>query len=375
MAKQLFGNLITYKGKNLATAKDKAVAGNGNLVFAEIIEGADKGFYIFANGAEGHMVDMATFRALKTQVEQLIKDLPTNEDGTLVSIVDYVSSRISAMGNVMEFKGVVDTVPADANVTLTDGTTFVAKVGDVVTISSTDKDNGAEYVYTSTGWVEIGHVGVDEAVTSLGGVKGDVVLGTALSMTDHTLDVKLAAEQGNVTLDITDGLKASVAAKDLAYSAVFTVKNPDGTTSDIDFSGDATVANVKAALDDLYHGTRVTSEAIVDINTRLDGHDGDIKDINTAIEDINKTIEELDKVAVVDGDADDFVTVRKDPAENGDVTYTVSNVVAAQPTLEGYEEGKAPVIAAATGLATDAYVAAAIANALAWEVLSDEAQS
>ena len=47
MAKQLFGNLITYKGKNLATAKDKAVAGNGNLVFAEITKGDDKGFYIF----------------------------------------------------------------------------------------------------------------------------------------------------------------------------------------------------------------------------------------------------------------------------------------------------------------------------------------
>ena len=366
--KNAFGNLITYRGTKLATAKTKAVAGSGNLVFAEIIEGDDKGFYIFANGAAGHMVDMATFRALKTQVEQLIKDLPTNEDGTLVSIVDYVSSRISAMGNVMEFKGVVAAVPADANVTLTDGTTFVAKVGDVVTISSTDKDNGAEYVYTSTGWVEIGHVGVDEAVTSLGGVKGDVALGTALSMTDHTLDVKLAAEQGNVTLDITDGLKASVAAKDLAYSAVFTVENPDGTT-DVDFSGAADVKNVKEALDDLYHGTRVTSEAIVDINTRLDGHHGDIKDINTAIEDINKTIEELDKVAVT-GDATTYTSVAKDPAENGDVTYTVSNVVAAQPTR--VDGGTTP---AATGLATDAYVAAAIANALAWEVLSDEAQS
>lgn len=354
--KNAFGNLITYKGKNLATAKTKAVAGSGNLVFAEITEGDDKGFYIFANGAEGHMVDMATFRALKTQVEQLIKDLPTNEDGSLVSIVDYVSSRISAMGNVMEFKGVVDALPTDLS---------GYKAGDVVVY-----DN-EEYVLDTTGtWVEIGKVKADEAVTSLGGVKGDVVLGTALSMTDHTLDVKLAAEQGNVTLDVTDGLKASVAAEDLDYSAKFTVENPDGTTSEVDFSGDAAVADVKAALDDLYHGTRVTSEAIVDINTRLDGHDGDIADINTAIEDINKTIEELDKVTVVDGDADDFVTVSDTTDADDNITYTVTAKLAVQPTR--VDGGTTP---AATGLATDAYVAAAIANALAWEVLSDEAQS
>lgn len=354
--KNAFGNLITYRGTKLATAKSKAVAGNGNLVFAEITEGDDKGFYIFANGAEGHMVDMATFRALKAQVEQLIKDLPTNEDGTLVSIVDYVSSRISAMGNVMEFKGVVDALPT--------GEALAAyKAGDVVVY-----DN-EEYVLDTTGaWVEIGKVKSDEAVTSLGGVKGDVVLGTALSMTDHTLDVKLAADQGNVTLDVTDGLKASVAAEDLAYSAKFTVENPDGTTSEVDFSGDAAVADVKAALDDLYHGTRVTSEAINDINARLDGHDGAITDINTTIENINKTIEELDKVAVVDGDADDFVTVSEDTAENGDVTYTVTAKLADQPAR--VDGGVTP---AATGLATDAYVAAAIANALAWEVLSDEA--
>ena len=400
MAKQLFGNLITYKGKNLSTAQAKAEG--GNLVFAEIIEGDDKGFYIYAGGAQAHMVDMATFRTLKGQVEALEavvdkdnlkftkKDGSESELYTTIKdfVVAYVADQIgnlgtasqldsttevraaetaddahlptekavrtaidaavTKLGSVMEFKGVVDALPAgDALANY--------EVGDVVVY------NGEEYVLnTDRAWQEIGQVDAGDAVTSLGDKRGDIKLGTALAITETTeevdgvattkqvLDVKLAADQGNVALDVTDGLKASVDAEDIEYSAVF-----EGE----DYSNGA-ATNVKTALDDLYAGTKTTSAALNDLNARLDGHDSKLAEIE-------QTIAELDKVAVVDGDANDFVAVTEATAENGDVTYTVAATLAAQPAREAGEA------AVATGLATDAYVADAIANALAWEVLAD----
>ena len=97
-----FGNLVTYKGKSLAKAKTKAE--NGNLVFAEITEGDDKGFYIFAGGAEGHMVTKADFDSFKkdaidriTELERLT-DMPQNaETGKEMTVVEYVAAQITAL--------------------------------------------------------------------------------------------------------------------------------------------------------------------------------------------------------------------------------------------------------------------------------------
>ena len=96
------GNLVTYKGKSLAKAKTKAL--NGNLVFAEITEGDDKGFYIFAGGAEGHMVNKADFDSFKAdaiaRIEELerLTDMPQNaETGKEMTVTEYVAAQIAAL--------------------------------------------------------------------------------------------------------------------------------------------------------------------------------------------------------------------------------------------------------------------------------------
>lgn len=381
-----FGNLVSYTGKYLSKAQGKATG--GNLVFAKITGSTtlatdhadyDKdGFYIFTPGAAGLMVTKDDFNALKKEVKDLqdkvgdlvigdvtyntvaeyvvayvaskitksVRDAATATDDvvpTEKAVRTAIDSAVSNLGTVMEFKGVVAAAPTTQEVTLLSGATFTANIGDVVTVSSTDKDNGAEYVWTAEGWVEIGHVGVDEAVTSLGDATGAVALGTALSMTDNTLDVKLAATKGNVTLDITDGLKADVAATDIAYS----------NTSHID---DATaVTNVKEALDEIFDDELVIANSLVDLNTRLSGAEGDIADLKAGLDAVEHT-------TLSDGDATDFVTVT--PTTVGSHTdYAVSATV-----VKGANGDDA-------GLATDAYVretaAAAVDTALTWEVLTD----
>lgn len=91
--------LLPYKGENLATPKAKAQ--NGNLVFAEIESGADKGYYIFGGVAEGHLVTMDVFNAVKKEVKELIGEgelaMPKHEDGSYYSIVEYVNSRLETL--------------------------------------------------------------------------------------------------------------------------------------------------------------------------------------------------------------------------------------------------------------------------------------
>jgi hypothetical protein len=439
-----FGNLVTYTGKYLSTAKTKAE--NGNLVFAkitgstEIAEGSENyatdydkdGYYIYAGGAEALLVDLDTFKSLKSEVKALqtkvgtfdevdvpayvqariaelglgdaskkgvattirdidtatdealatekavrtavdaaiaaipevpVKDVTLNgttvvgEDGVAAFTADTtvtkgsanlvtsgaVEAAISSLGDVMSFIGVVSAVPTDANVTLTDGTTVVAGKGDVITIASTDAKSGTEYVWTGTAWVEIGRVAVDEAVTSIGNVKGDIALGSALKIADSTLDVKLAATQGNVTLDTTDGLSASVEAENIEYT----------NTSHIDTATE--VKSVKEALDEIFEDELVIANSLVDLNSRMEGAEGDIADLKAGLEAVAVT-------EVVDGDDSDFVAVT--PATEGTkTTYTVSATV-----VKGANGGDA-------GLATDAYVNETVANsvdaALTWTVLKD----
>ena len=101
MSKIKFGNFITYKGKNLATPQAKAQ--DGNLVFAEITEGADQGYYIFGGVAEGHLVTMEVFNAVKKEVKELIGEgelaMPKHDDGSYLSIVEYVNGRLETLAD------------------------------------------------------------------------------------------------------------------------------------------------------------------------------------------------------------------------------------------------------------------------------------
>lgn len=449
-----FGNLVTYTGKYLSTAKKKAE--NGNLVFAKItgcdasdanaeeesivdgvtIKNKDaKGYYIYAGGAQALLVTKDDFVALKNEVVDLqkkvgtfdevdvpayvtariealklgeasklgvaktindkdhasdellatekavrtavdeaiaaipevpVKDVTLNDtsvvgkDGVAAFKADYIVTKgstnlvtsgaveaaISSLGDVMSFIGVVSAVPADDNVTLTNGDTVKAGKGDVITIASTDSKSGTEYVWTGTAWVEIGRVAVDEAVTSLGNVKGDITLGGALEVKDQALDVKLAAEQGNVTLDTTDGLKASVLAKDIAYVG----EKLDGD----DKAATTTATNVKDALDDLFRSDRTTAESLVDLNTRLTVAEGDIADLKAGLDAVEHT-------TVSAGKDDDFINV-SESTEGSHKNYAVSADVV-RSTKEGYTNN---------GLATDAYVKETVDTALTWEVLTDD---
>lgn len=427
-----FGNLVTYTGKYLSTAKTKAE--NGNLVFAkitgstEIAEGSEKyatdydkdGYYIYAGGAEALLVDLDTFKSLKSEVKALqtkvgtfdevdvpayvlariaelglgdasklgvattisdkdnasddllatekavrtavdeaiaaipevpVKDVTLNgasvvgEDGVAAFTADTtvtkgsanlvtsgaVEAAISSLGTVMEFKGVVegDALPA------VDG----YNAGDVIIFKGEELVLGTDNV-----WHEIGQVKEDEAVISLAGKSGAITIGTGLVMgDDKKLDVKLAATQGNVILSTTDGLSASVEADAIAYE----------NTSHIDPKTE--VKTVKAALDEIFEDELVIANSLVDLNSRMEGAEGDIADLKAGLEAVAVT-------EVVDGDDSDFVAVT--PATEGTkTTYTVSATV-----VKGANGGDA-------GLATDAYVNETVANsvdaALTWTVLKD----
>lgn len=319
MSKIKFGNFITYKGENLATPQAKAV--KGNLVFAEITKGADKGYYIFGGMAGGHLVTMDVFNAVKKEVKELIGEgeiaMPKHEDGSYYSIVEYVNSRletlvdykvkdivvgstsivgedgvvtlgdaaqknvataiatgasglatagqvfdaidglnevvvaqgtgiavgsttadgkttytvsvddtiattkyvddeIGKLGDVMSFIGVVTEKPTDANVTLVGGATAAANNGDVVTVQT----SGEEYIWTGTKWIEIGKVGIDEAVTSLTGSTYVTLTGEG-SGDAKTGNVTVAVEVG----EIKENGKAGLATAADVYAAVEAAKD------------------------------------------------------------------------------------------------------------------------------------------------------
>jgi hypothetical protein len=426
-----FGNLVTYTGKYLSTAKAKAE--NGNLVFAkitrstEIAEGGEKyatdydkdGYYIYAGGAEALLVDLDTFKSLKSEVKALqtkvgnfdevdvpayvqariaelglgeasklgvattindknnasndllatekavreavdaaiaaipevpVKDVTLNgtsvvgEDGVAAFTADTtvtkgsanlvtsgaVEAAISSLGTVMEFKGVVegDALPA------VDG----YNAGDVIVFKGEELVLGTDNV-----WHEIGQVKEDEAVISLAGKSGAITIGTGLVMgDDKKLDVKLAATQGNVTLDTTDGLSASVEAEDIEYT----------NTSHIDTATE--VKSVKAALDEIFEDELVIANSLVDLNGRMDNAESEIESLKAGLGAVEHT-------TVSDGDTEDFVTITETTAGNHK-NYAISATV-----VKG-TKGDA-------GLATDAYVRETVANtvdtALTWEVLKD----
>ena len=373
-----FGQFLTYKGSNLDAVK--AYAKDGNLIFAEITEGDNKGFYIFGGKAQGLMVTKEVFDAYKTSIETRIAELERLADMTVVkgedgselrmTVSEYVASviaelslgdasklgttttvndadtavdtllptekavrtaidnAISALGTVLEFKGVLATKPATD--TYKHGDFIIVDGVEYVLVETTTTDEGGQTV-TTKAWEEIGEVSTADAVTSIGGLAGVVnIAGGLVTAADNTISIDL---------------------EQISYSPVFTEK-VDGVDTPVDYSaifGEVGgVTNVKAALDDLYKDHKVISASLNDHESRI-----------AALEALDHTH------PTVSGDAETFTTVSETKDGEKVTDYKVSTTLAKH---EGAVE-----VAAATGLATDAYVAEAIRRALAWQVIEDPA--
>lgn len=360
MNTQAFGKLITYRGKFLSRAKSLAQKQNGNLVFAEIIDSTtldsshddyDKdGYYIYAGGAESHLVNFQTFTSLKQEVVNLQSKLV----GIDSTVVDYINNVISNLGTVMEFVGVTDEEITNES---TNKPTDLypntdPKKGDVIV------SGVKEFVWNGTSWREIGQVKADEAVTSLGGEKGDILLGDGLSINEvdgtKTLNIDIPTYTGENAIDITDnkvtlktsdtgnvtltndanGLSANVNAEDISYS----------NTSH--FDQESTIDNVKAALDEIFDDEKVIAEALVDLNDRVNYTEQSIKDINDSLGNLSSNIN------IESGD--DFINVDK----NGDKYTITANVIESASTNNN-------------GLVTDGYVLDIISDSFAWNELND----
>lgn len=391
-----FGQFLTYKGTNLELVKSYASEGNlifaqimeDGYVADKPETHVTKSFYIFGGKAEGELVTKAAFDALLAQVTELVRlndmDMTTDEEGNPVrmTVVEYVtdalknladaaskgvteevrpaegedgkkathdvlptelavrtaidsavSTAISSLGTVLEFKGVLATKPATD--TYKHGDFIIVDGTEYVLVETTTTDEGGQTVTTKS-WEEIGVVKEAEAVISIGGASGVVTISNGLTVTGQDLSINLSGiDYSPVFKETIDGQE-----KEDDYSAIF------GETGG--------VKNVKDALDDLYKDHKVISASLNDLSSRV-----------TTIE---TTLAGLDTVSVT-GDAGTYSDVEKaEDAENNTITYTVKNTLAVH--VEG-EEGEEGYVAPKSGLATDAYVAEAIRRALAWQVIED----
>lgn len=155
----------------------------------------------------------------------------------------YVDDAITKLGNVMEFKGVVESVPEVPE----DLTDYVYNVGDVITVQST----GEEYIFDGAKWIEIGKVSVSEAVTSLTG-------STYVTLTGEG---EGDAKTGNVTVsvevgEIKENGKAGLALASDVYDAVEAAKSAATVTG---ASGYLTLADKNVVIDAAQVATGTTS--------------------------------------------------------------------------------------------------------------------
>lgn len=431
MSKIKFGNFITYTGKYLSTAMSKAQS--GNLVFARIInspaEGdsnaevtlnniivdgqpvAEKkvnnvgkdGYYIFGGKADGHLVTMDVFNALKAEVADLntkvgdlsigegeskvthkdvpayvaayvdsrlkaleaynVKDVKVDNtsiavDGVVtlgnaaqrdvaaeiatgasglatagqvfaaidaipevvvagstgiavaadgkttytvsvdetIATKDYVNTQVSKIDGVMEFKGTVTALPEVA-----EGSTEY-NPGDVVVF------NGEEYVLDKDyKWVEIGKVGVDDAVTSAKGSTYVSVAGNG----------KNDEKRGNITISVVtsaikEGATGLATAADV-YAAVKDAINniPDATVTGatgylkVDDDKNVVVDAAQVQLGATGTSTMLATKGYVD-------------------DEITEVSSEAAKHSSVTSTTPDYIGVTGVTATNGGVEYKVS---------------------------------------------------
>lgn len=344
-----------------------------------------------------------------------------------IATKEYIDGEISKLGDVMSFIGVVSELPEDNNVIIGD-TTATAEKGDVIAITT-----GEEYVWDGTAWREIGHVNVEEAVTSLGNTRGDIELNgdglVGLSVEGQTLKataVTGAIEEGSTGLAVAGDVYSAIAdakkaenisyressSVDAALDELYTqlgalptyvptygVTSADGSvivgatsTEDGDTTFDLQVlvdniaygntgtesTNVKGALDDLFDSYTGLATTVSDIQDQLnDLTAGEVKytktgstestTVDAALNDLYELVGNIEvPVTGVTGDDASYSSV--ETSEDGQVT--VKNTLAEDVDLTDVTDVTA---AAATGLATDAYVQDYVESRLAWTVLTPQA--
>lgn len=384
MSKQTFGNLVTYKGKYLAKAKEKAL--NGNLVFAQITEGDDKGYYIYAGGAEGHLVDLDTFKSLKSDVtsisqelerQGLLLDMPFGEGDKKMTIVEYVESEITklSLGNASKLdvataigasgaatndklateKAVRDAINAIPSVDVPvkdvqlNGTSVIGAGG----VASLTAD--ATVTKDSTNLVTSG--AVEKAIVEAVGSVGDVM--NFLGVT--TVDLASAAYKSNNEIPILNAEGSEVSTTAAKGDIAVAINMADGETAinkEYIWSGEVWIeighvyedeAGVitiggKAGAIKLGSGLQISEDKTLNVSSTL------LQSIEAAISNVQ-------------GDTATFTEVVEGQS---DKTRVVKNTLAVR-------EDAAQGVTGKSGLVTDTYLKEYVEDVLAWEVLSDEA--
>lgn len=376
------GNLVTYKGKSLAKAKTKAL--NGNLVFAEITEGDDKGFYIFAGGAEGHMVNKADFDSFKAdaiaRIEELerLTDMPQNaKTGKEMTVTEYVAAQIAALqlGDASK-KGVAAGVTADEEGLTTGAQVHSHVSGAVATLESSISEN---YVLKTS--VKDSFDGAaDGDVASVGAVKSYVsgIVGDELGSAAYE-DVAAGVTADEAGLTTGAQVHAHVSGEIAAANAYADslVKDTDGNPL-FDAAGSAAAAEAAAKkYTDDEIGKLGTVMSFIGVVELAEGQTFDTTNATVTINGVDKTAENGDVVIVGDkeyvwdgtswkefGDASaEGAAISELEGRVDTLEATVSGNVAAIATNSGAIAANADAISAHIGATTDAHAASAISVA------------
>lgn len=221
----------------------------------------------------------------------------------------YVEDIIGSLGEVMTFIGVAAEIPTSTIVTLVSGTTATANNGDVVTVQ-----NGEEYIYNGQEWIEIGKVGIDEAVTSAQG-------SSYVTVTSGTTG---AQKRGDITISvvtsgITSGSSGLATAADV-YTAIEAAKNTAiGAASVIGATGYLKVENKNVLIDDTKVQLGTTN---TDTKLTTKGYvDEQLESIGNSISDVAL---EAAKHSSVSSVSEDYIGVTGVTASTGSINYQVS---------------------------------------------------
>lgn len=354
------GNLVTYKGKSLAKAKTKAL--NGNLVFAEITEGDDKGFYIFAGGAEGHMVNKADFDSFKAdaiaRIEELerLTDMPQNaETGKEMTVTEYVAAQIAALqlGDASK-KGVAAGVTADEEGLTTGAQVYNHVSGAVATLeSSISGVVGSLEDYVLKASVKDSFDGAaDGDVASVGAVKSYVsgIVGDELgSAAYENVAAGVTADEAGLTTgaQVYAHVSGEIAAAN-AYADSL-VKDTDGNSL-FDAAGSAAAAEAAAKkYTDDEIGKLGTVMSFIGVVELAEGQTFDTTNATVTINGVDKTAENGDVVIVGDKE---YVWDGTSWKEFGDASAegaAISELEGRVDTLEATVSGNVAAIATNSG--------------------------
>lgn len=373
ISKKLFGNLVTYKGKYLSTAKAKA--SNGNLVFAQITEGDDKGYYIYAGGAEGHLVDLDTFKALKQEVAGLTTKLGTF---TEADVPAYVAARIAelSLGDASK-KGVATTIGA-ADVATDDNLATEKAVRDAVDAAIDAIPEVPVKDVTLNGASVVGGDGTAALTADTTVTKDSTNLVTsgaveaAISSLGTVMEFKGVVE-GDTLPDVTPYNAGDV----IIWKGEEYVLGLDNAWHEIgQVKADEAVLDVKIADADAAYVETSRADGVItldlDVATTIDDSTatGSLADAKAIKDYVDTAVGNVPAATVTDvqGDADTYSVV-----DSTDTVYTVKNTLATAVDLSDVKDHTDAAVTAATasGLATDGYVKDYVTSALAWEVLTD----